>query len=54
MCDRVIWLDQGRIRFDGPSADRRKKLYLSTVPSVANFRRGEDLIQLALEDHRAK
>ncbi len=49
MCDRVIWLDRGRIRFDGPS-EQAEKLYLSTVPSVANFRSGEDLIQLA-ENH---
>jgi ABC-type polysaccharide/polyol phosphate transport system ATPase subunit len=49
MCDRVIWMDHGRIRFDGPS-EQAEKLYLSTVPSVANFRRGEDLIQLA-ENH---
>jgi ABC-type polysaccharide/polyol phosphate transport system ATPase subunit len=49
MCDRVIWMDHGFIRFDGPSA-QAEKLYLSTVPSVANFRRGEDLIQLA-ENH---
>jgi len=50
MCDRVIWMDQGKIRFDGPSA-QAQTLYLSTVPSVANFRRGEDLIQLA-ENHQ--
>jgi hypothetical protein len=46
MCDRVIWLDHGRIQFDGPSR-QAEKLYLSTVPSIANFRRGEELIQLA-------
>ena len=46
MCDRVIWMDHGRIRFDGPSA-QAEELYLSTVPSVANFRRGEELVQLA-------
>ena len=46
MCDRVIWMDHGRIRFDGPSGEAEKH-YLSTVPSVANFRRGEDLIKLA-------
>lgn len=46
MCDRVIWMDRGTIRFDGP-AERAEKLYLSTVPSVSNFRRGEDLIHLA-------
>ncbi len=49
MCDRVIWMDHGSIRFDGPAAEA-EKLYLSTVPSVANFRSGEDLIELA-ESH---
>lgn len=49
ICDRVIWMDHGRIRFDGPSA-RAGELYFATVPSVANFRRGEDLIYLA-ESH---
>jgi len=46
ICDRVIWMDRGRIRFDGPSA-QAEELYLSTVPSVATYRRGEDLIKLA-------
>jgi ABC-type multidrug transport system ATPase subunit len=53
LCDRVIWLDHGKIRFDGPSA-QAEKLYLSTVPSVANFRRGEDLVQLAETSHRGE
>jgi ABC-type multidrug transport system ATPase subunit len=46
MCDRVIWMDHGHIRFDGP-AQQAERLYLGTVPSVANFRSGEDLIQSA-------
>lgn len=53
MCDRVIWMDHGGIRFDGPS-DRAQELYLSTVPSVANYRRGEDLIQLAAHHPRSQ
>lgn len=46
MCDRVIWLDQGEIRFDGPSG-QAQELYFATIPSVATYRRGEDLVQLA-------
>ena len=46
ICDRVIWLDHGGVRFDGP-ASRASELYIATVPSVANFRSGEDLVQLA-------
>jgi ABC-type polysaccharide/polyol phosphate transport system ATPase subunit len=46
MCERVIWLDHGRIQFDG-AFRQAMELYLSTVPSVANFRRGEDLVLLA-------
>ena len=49
MCDRVIWMDHGTIRFDGPSKEA-EKLYLSTITSVANFRRGEDLI-LSARNH---
>lgn len=49
LCDRVIWMDHGYIRFDGP-AKEAERMYLSTVPSVANFRRGEELVQLA-EQH---
>ena len=52
-CDRVIWLDSGELRFDGPS-ERAAELYLSTIPSVANFRRGEDLIKLAETNPRGE
>lgn len=45
-CNRVIWIERGAIRFDGP-ADLAAEMYLSTIPSVANFRRGEDLVRLA-------
>lgn len=51
LCDRVIWMDHGRIRFDGSAAEAQK-LYISTVPSVANFRRGEELIKSADEHPR--
>ena len=53
VCDRVIWMDGGRIRFDGPSA-RAQEMYLSTIPSVANYRRGEDLVQLAAHHPRSQ
>ena len=53
MCDRVIWLDHGGIQFDGPSA-RAEELYLSTVPSVLKFRRGEDLVRLAESSPRGE
>jgi ABC-type polysaccharide/polyol phosphate transport system ATPase subunit len=53
ICDRVIWMDQGAIRFDGPS-EKAEDLYLATIPSVANYRRGEDLIQLAKSSPRSE
>ena len=53
MCDRVIWIDHGSIRFDGPFP-QAMQLYLSTIPSVANFRCGEDLIQLAEANPRSE
>jgi ABC-type polysaccharide/polyol phosphate transport system ATPase subunit len=51
MCERVVWLDHGSIRFDGPFAQAMQS-YLSTVPSVANFRRGEELVALAESNER--
>ena len=45
-CKRVIWLDNGALRFDGPS-ERAAELYLETIPSASSFRRGEELLQLA-------
>jgi homopolymeric O-antigen transport system ATP-binding protein len=45
-CERVIWMDSGAIRFDGPSA-RAAELYLATIPSSSSFRRGEELVELA-------
>ena len=52
-CNRVIWMDRGRVRFDGPS-ERAAELYLSTIPSTANFRRGQDLVELAQADPRGQ
>ncbi len=48
-CDRVIWLDEGRMRFDGP-AQRAAEAYLATIPTVLSFRRGQELLDLA-ESH---
>jgi ABC-type polysaccharide/polyol phosphate transport system ATPase subunit len=45
-CQRVIWIDGGKIRFDG-EADVAVQRYLSTVATSASIRRGEDLIALA-------
>ena len=45
-CKRVIWMDRGKVRFDG-SSERALELYLETIPSAANFRSGQDLIALA-------
>ena len=45
-CDRVIWLDEGRLRFDGPS-QRAAELYLATIPSASAFRDGEELVAMA-------
>jgi homopolymeric O-antigen transport system ATP-binding protein len=45
-CDRVIWLDEGRVRFDGP-AQRAADLYLSTIPATSSFKRGEELLAAA-------
>lgn len=50
-CDRALWLEGGKIRFDGP-ADEAVQRYLDTVPAAANFRTGEDLIALAAGDQR--
>jgi len=48
-CNRVIWLDDGHVRFDGPS-DRAAEAYLDTIPTVLSFRRGQELLDLA-ESH---
>jgi ABC-type polysaccharide/polyol phosphate transport system ATPase subunit len=52
-CQRVIWLDRGAVRFDGPS-ERAAELYLSTIPSSASFRRGEELVEMAEKSERGE
>lgn len=45
-CDRVVWLDGGRTRFDGP-AQLTVHRYLETVPATGTFRTGDELVALA-------
>jgi len=45
-CNRVVWIDEGRIRFDGP-AERAAAEYLSTIPTMLQFKRGQELLDLA-------
>lgn len=45
-CDRVVWLDCGRIRFDG-RPEVAVQSYLDTVPTSVGIRSGEELIALA-------
>jgi lipopolysaccharide transport system ATP-binding protein len=45
-CDRVIWMESGRVRFDGPATAGAQR-YLDTVPEMPTFRRGEELVALA-------
>jgi len=52
-CNRVVWIDEGKIRFDGP-AERAAELYLSTIPSAANFRSGQDLVEMAQANVRGE
>jgi ABC-type polysaccharide/polyol phosphate transport system ATPase subunit len=52
-CDRVVWLDEGRVRFDG-AAQRAAELYLSTIPSASSFRDGEQLVALAHANPRGE
>ncbi len=53
ICDRVIWMDHGEVRFVGPAAEAQR-LYFSTIPSVSTLRRGEDLIELAKSNARGE
>lgn len=53
LCDRVIWLDEGRVRFDGPSA-RAAERYLETIPAMLSFKRGEELLELAATHERGE
>ena len=52
-CERVIWVDHGVVRFDGP-ADEGVRHYLDTVPSGAGFARGEQLLELARRNPRGE
>jgi ABC-type polysaccharide/polyol phosphate transport system ATPase subunit len=52
-CSRVIWMDAGRIRYDGPS-ERAAELYLSTIPTTTDFRQGEELIERAVAHERGE
>ncbi len=50
-CDRVVWMENGRVRFDGPATAGAER-YLSTVPEMPTFRRGEELVALAEASER--
>jgi ABC-type polysaccharide/polyol phosphate transport system ATPase subunit len=52
-CNRVVWLDGGRVQFDGASEEAAER-YLSTIPSAVSFRRGEDLVTLAASHARGE
>ncbi len=45
-CDRVIWFENGQVRFDGPATVGAEK-YLASVPATNAFRHGDELIALA-------
>ncbi len=45
-CDRVIWIEGGRIEFDGP-AETGVERYLASVPGTHGFTSGNDLVELA-------
>jgi ABC-2 type transport system ATP-binding protein len=53
ICDRVVWIDHGSIRYVGPAGEAQR-LYLSTIPSVSTLRRGEDLVELAKSNGRGE
>jgi len=46
ICDRIVWLDEGKIRFDGP-ANIAVQRYLDTIPTSEAIRTGDDLIAFA-------
>lgn len=52
-CNRVIWIDKGRVQFDG-SPGRAAELYMSSIPSAASFRSGEELVLLAAASTRGE
>ncbi|MGD0051568.1 MAG: ABC transporter ATP-binding protein [Vulcanimicrobiaceae bacterium] len=52
-CSRVIWMNEGRIQYDGPS-EQAAGMYLSTIPTTADFRAGEELIEQAVAHERGE
>jgi ABC-2 type transport system ATP-binding protein len=52
-CNRVVWLDEGRIQFDGPPQQAAER-YLATIPSASSFRDGEELVALAQANPRGE
>lgn len=52
-CNRVVWLDNGRICFDG-GAHRAAEAYLATIPTVLSFKRGQELLDLADSHERGE
>ncbi|HEX3550164.1 MAG TPA: ABC transporter ATP-binding protein [Candidatus Elarobacter sp.] len=52
-CDRVVWVDHGVVRFDGPSEDGVRN-YLETVPAGGGFARGEELLAAAQRNPRGE
>jgi ABC-2 type transport system ATP-binding protein len=52
-CDRVVWVDHGVVRFDGPSAEGVRH-YLDTVPAGAGFAHGEELLDAARRNPRGE
>ena len=52
-CDRVLWLDDGRVRFDG-QAQAAAEAYLATIPTVLSFKRGQELLDLADSQERGE
>jgi ABC-2 type transport system ATP-binding protein len=52
-CERVVWVDHGVVRFDGP-VEEGIQHYLDTVPSGAGFVRGEELLDAARRSPRGE
>jgi ABC-type polysaccharide/polyol phosphate transport system ATPase subunit len=52
-CDRVVWVDHGVVRFDGPAAEGIAR-YLDTVPTGTHFVHGEQLIDVARNNPRGE
>jgi ABC-type polysaccharide/polyol phosphate transport system ATPase subunit len=52
-CERVVWVDHGTVRFDGPAAEGVQH-YLDTVPAGPRVERGDELITLARNNPRGE